>query len=508
MAKHKRLRKETLVRVLAIALAALLVATIVFSVLPVFGLAEAETPRNRYALDLAVDLQAQAVTVSETLDYVNTAGRPLDSVWLNVYGNALRRAATVPVEENEWNDAFPEGYAPGGVDFISVTVNGAAADWAMSGAGETFMRVACALQPGETARIALRFRLLLPVNDWALGLGDLGWRLVNFYPVAAVYDAQAETFAMNSWTVAVDPLMSETADYTAAITLPESWLVASTGEAAVSPPDANGLVAWTIRADGARDFGLAFSRKMNERRGATASGLVVRAYASTGWAAQALLDAAVPVMETYEGWLGPCSMDELELMESDYLRGGLAKPGLILVSRALCGLTGRDALEATVARLCAKQWFGGEVGCDPGNEPWLTDTLSSCAALMYFEEKEGYAGYLKRLNAQVLSALQVTIPGGLTVDSAASRFASLEEYELVVVDRGTAVMHEMRDLMGRETFIACLARFVADNRGGIASVGDFAAAANAVTGRRWDEYITGQMKTISDYVNQRITWFE
>ena len=507
MAGRKILRKRNLVRALAIFLAALLIGTILYSVLPVFGLAEEEAPRSRYALDMAIDLEAQAIAISETLDYVNAGGHALDSLWLNIYANALRRAETVPVENSEWNDAFPEGYAPGGVDFISVTVNGEPADWAVGGSNEEFMRVACPLGPGETARIEMRFHLLLPVNSWAMGPGDLGWRLANFYPVAAVYDAQAENFVLNSWTVAVDPLMSEPADYEATLALPEAWTLAATGEAVPSAPDENGLVTWRVTAMGVRDFSLAFSRKMNERRGKTASGLVVRGYANTGSAAQAILDAALPVLETLTAWLGDLSLPELSLMETDCLRA-VSKPGLIQIPASLCGLRQRAALGEAVARMCAKQWFGGEVGCDPENGPWLSDALASYAALLYFEEKEGYDGYLKRLNRQVLDALQVTVPGGLRPDSHASRFTSVSEYELVVVDRGTAVLHEMRGLTGREVFIECLARHVADNRGKNASFDRFTAAAREVTGSEWADYLAAQMRTISDYVNQRMTWFE
>lgn len=506
--KSRKEKRELWVRVLAIVLAALLIGMIVAQVLPVFGLAEEAPPRSNYSLDIAIDLENQAIAVTERLDYVNMTGRAQDSVWLNVYANTLRRSDAMPLEQDEWNNAFPGGYAPGGVDFIRVLVDGEAADWGMSGASEQFMRVACPLQPGERALIELSFRLLLTENNWALGLGDLGWRLVNFYPIAAVYDGLAGEFVLNSWTLAADPLMSEPADYEATFSLPAGWAVASTGEATAAAPDAQGRVAWTIRAENARDFSLAFSRKMNERRGETAGGLAIRAWASTGSAAQAMLDAALSAAETYENWFGPLSMGELELMETDYLREGISKPGLIQVSGSLCGLSKRPSLEAAVARLCAQQWFGSEVGCNPGKEPWLTDALSSYVQLLYYEEKEGYGGYLKRLNAQVLDALQVTLPGGLTVDSAASRFTSREEYALVVVDRGAAVLHETRALAGRDDFLAALARYVADNRGRNASIEQFVAALNETTGERWDEYIVSQLHTISDYVNQRLEWFE
>ena len=252
MAKSKNERRDTMRRAVAIVLAVLLIGTILYSVIPVFGLAEEETPKTHYALNMAIDLDNQAIAVSETVDYVNATGRSLDAVWLNVYPNALRRADTVPVEAAAWNDAFPNGYAPGGVDFISVTVNGEKADWAVSGSGEAFMRIACPLEPGEAATISLRFRLLVPVCDWFIGVGDLGWRLVNAFPIVCAYDEATRDFVLNSWTVAVDPLASDVSDWEAMLSLPSTWLVASTGVAAAAAPDDRGMATWQIVATDAR----------------------------------------------------------------------------------------------------------------------------------------------------------------------------------------------------------------------------------------------------------------
>ena len=504
--KQKRQKKETIVRVIAIVLAVLLVGGVIVSALPAF--AQEETPVNHYALDLSVDPDAQSILVREQLDYVNLTGRPIDYVMFHLYANTLRRQEAIPVESSEWNDAFPDGFAPGGVDFIRISADSKPAEWAVSGEYEQYLRVSCALEPGQTVRFEFEFYLLLPQTGLMLGVGDLGWRLANFYPVAAVYDASLEDFCLNPWSLPTDPLMSDTADYEAVIRLNERWTLASTGTQTASEPDENGLVTWTVSAPSSRDLSLAFSRKMNERSARTESGVTVRAYASTAYTAQAMLDAAVSAMSVFTEWFGDYPGGELELMETDYLRDGLSNPGLIQISKSLCALNRRDELEKAVVTLCARQWFGGVVGCNPENEPWMNDALSAYAALLYDEQLEDYDAYLKRLNGQVLSSLQVTIPGGLTVDSNASRFNSLGEYDIVVIDRGCAVMHEVRALMGRDQFIASLRRYIDDNRFAIASVEQFVSALNAVTGERWDEYVVGEMHNISDYVNATLTWFE
>ena len=127
MRKTDRERRKKWVRVLAVVLAILLIAGTLVSVLPIFEAFAEEEAVNRYEMAVTANLTAGTARVREKLTYTNTAGRALDHVMFNLWANLLRRENAVPVDDDEWNDAFPAGYAPGGVDFISVSVNGAAA---------------------------------------------------------------------------------------------------------------------------------------------------------------------------------------------------------------------------------------------------------------------------------------------------------------------------------------------------------------------------------------------
>ena len=354
--------------------------------------------------------------------------------------------------------------------------------------------------------IELEFTLVLSDNRWALGYEEMGYRLISFYPTAAVYDRTLDGFVLNSWGIATDPAMSDPADYTLSLTLDAGWDVASGGVITGKTAE-NGRVTWTIEGAGLRDLALAFSRRMNECVQTTASGVTVRALASTALTAKAMAEYAARIVEIYEQWLGDYPYASLDIAETDLLHG-MSRSGAIFVPSALCGLTQRSDLEEELSVLCARQWFGEKVGSNPENEPWMNDTLSHYFSLLYYEEREGYNAYLKRLNAEVLDALQITLPGGLVVDSHASRFTDYGEYELIVIDRGMAVMHELRAMVGRETFLEALGCYVSGNAGGIASIEQFVAAFNETTGSTWGEYIVAQMHDIGDYVNSDMTWFE
>lgn len=503
---NRKERKARLVRVLAVVLAVLLVGSILASVLPVFSAFAEGEARSSYELTLDVNTAAQAVNGVERLDYVNTSGRSLDCVFFTLYPNLFRRQEALPVADGHWNDAFPAGYLPGGVVFSGVRVNGEKANWSVSGTYEQFLRVPCDLGAGERAVFEFEFVLLLSENCFSSGFGKQGWRLVSFYPAAAVYDGYTEDFVLNGWTQVTDPMMGDEADYTVRVLTDDGWMLASTG-ISESRKTENGRILWTISAERARDFSLTMGKNVKTSTRMLESGLEITAYAETDALAKSMADCAAEVLAQYEEWFGECPQRQIDLAETDLLRG-MSRPGMLLLPTALTARSKSDEMKAEIARLCAGQWFGCGVGCNPESEPWMNDTLTAYAAMLYFEEKEGHDGYLKRLNAAVLDALQITIPGGLTVDSDASVFTSRGEYELVVIDRGMAVMHEMRSLMGREAFIEGLRRYAEDNTGKIASVEQFARAFNDVTGSRWDEYIVGEMHTISDYVNVRLEWFE
>lgn len=480
---------------MALALAVLLGLSVIFSALD--ALAEEET-RDHYRLDMEVLFEEQAVHVRQTVDYTNRTGARLENMMFNVYANILRRMDAIPVESEQITDAFPDGYAPGGVDFISIQVNGEDAQWGVQGEEELFLRVECSLEAGETAQFSFDYYLLLPVYSGAMGVGEMTWRLTNFYPIAAVWDEYLEEFPLNDYTAMGEPLHSDAADYEATIALPEAYALVAPGEVTKTSTD-NGWVVYEIHAEGIREMALIFSGSMTEKKTLTDSGTEICVYGTNFFAAKSLLSTSLSVMNWLEETFGEYPWPSLSIIETEYVYDGLSYPGVIQAGT-------RE--EEAIVNLCTQQYFSGIVGSNPTGAPWLSDALSSFVTLMYYEAQNGYDDYLKRLNEQVLSSLQMTIPGGLTVDSEAGRFNSRMEYEIVVIDRGTAVLHEMRQTMGEEIFLAALQEYVKDSWLENSTATDFLEAMNRVSGKRWNEYLYGQMHNIDDYVDLDLTWFE
>ena len=483
------------VRILCLALAALMILGVIVSA--VMG-ASAEEYGDRYLLDMYYHEDSQAFEVSQKLIYRNRTGGDISSVRFHVYENAYRRYATAPFVNDELTDAYPEGFAPGGVDFVSVTVNEESAEWGVYGEGEELLRVECPLKAGESCEIGFHYYVLLPVCRGRCGAGALDVRLAYFYPVAAVWDPLDGDFEMEPLNPLGDSLYSETAEYKVTLDVPATYRVAATGKTVGEEKLENNRKRLTVEAE-ANQFALTMSRRYSEYAGERATVCAVDAAG-----ARTALETAESALSWLEDMFGPCP--HVNIAQSDLMDAGVSYPGLIGIRSDLFGR--KRELQWEVVRQAAHQYFSGLVGSNPADNPFLDDGVCEYVALLYFESRGGYSEYIDRLNERCLSALQITLPGALTVDAGTYLFDSREDYDAVIRARGCAVLHEMRSLMGEEGLLAGLRLYVQRFSGKNATLADFAQALDDATGRRWDELLVGHMRSIGEYANQEMKWYE
>ena len=169
----------------------------------------------------------------------------------------------------------------------------------------------------------------------------------------------------------------------------------------------------------------------------------------------------------------------------------------------------KDIADESALRFCiAQQYFGLAAYVDPVADAWLSDAVSAYVSYLMLEDAEGQDAFLKAVNRDWVSALQLTIPGGLTVISDASLFDS-KQYGIVVKTRGAVVLHELRRAMGLEELLNGLRAFYAlrgEDR--ILTEGDFVSCMDAATGRSWRDFLTDWVFNVGDYVNQPIDWLQ
>ena len=489
-----RKQQKRFARILALVLAILLVLGTLASVLFSHAHAEAAIARDTCQLELTFFEEEQALQVRQRLRYTNRTGGPLDRVVFSAYANMFRRATALMYETDVWQEVFPVGNAPGGIELSSVLVDGEAADWGLQGEEELFLRVACDLADGQTCEFTFEYTLLLTENGASLGVGDTDWRLRGFYLQPLKYEYGE--------FVAPEPLQhanyvyADRAVYGLSVTLPERYLVAGPGEV-TSSDNGDGTRTWTLAAKNIRELCLSFGMRWREYSAGTSSGTRLRLL-SNARGAQKTLDTALAALEAYERWFGPLAWD-VTIAQSDYALGTLSLPGILWANEA--ALSDAMALRGALAR----QFFGYGAYPMPTEDAWLADSVSAYAACLALKEAEGESAFLEYLNGEILPEAQYTLPGGVEVTSSAA-ILTASEYESLVLGRGALVMHEMRTAMGEETFLAALRLFY--QRGlamDVVGEYDFVDALDDASGGDWEAFLTDWLFNVADYYVESYT---
>ena len=487
-------RKKQLARILALLLAVLLVLGTIASI--VFGHAHGEetATRDEIALELEFFEEEQALQIRQRLRYTNRTGKHLDRVEFSVYANMFRRVTALMYEADVWQDVFPAGNAPGGVEFSRILVDGQSADWGMMGEEELFLRVACDLADGQTCEFTFEYTLLLTQNAASLGVGAMGWRLRGFYIQPLKYEYGE--FVAPAPLQHANYVYADRADYALTVILPERYLLAGPGEI-TSVDNGDGTRTWTLAADNIRELCLSVGMRWREYSAETSSGTRLRLLANTR-DAQKTLDMALQALEAYENWFGPLDGD-VTIAQSDYALGTLSLPGILWANEA--ALSDAMALRGALAR----QFFGYGAYPMPTEDAWLADSVSAYAACLALKEAEGESAFLEYLNGEILPEAQYTLPGGVEVTSSAA-ILTAAEYESLILGRGALVMHETCAAMGEETFLAALRLFY--QRGlamDVVGEYDFVDALDDASGGDWEAFLTDWLFNVADYYVESYT---
>lgn len=495
--------RQKLVRLLALVLVILMAGTTVLAALMGALAEEAEPARDAYEMHIEYMNDEQALHVTQRLVYHNRTEYDLDRVVFYSAGNMFRRESALMYEADVIESVFPDGYAPAGIDLRSVRVDGQDTDWGYQGKEELNLRVACALNPGESCTFEFDYYLLLSRSCAMIGEYETDVRLSAFYFIPALsFGGEFFSYAPLQFTRWVS---ANAADYSVTLALPDQYLPAATGSETLLSTE-NHRSTWQFEAKNVREFALSFGRRYRETTAQTESGVAIRALSNDRSGAAHALKYAAQIIELYESWLGKFPLDQIDIVQTDYPVDALSFPGSIWIPNDMWG--DKAALEESLRFCLAQQYIGYAAYAEPVNDAWLSDVPCAYLSLLAVEELKGYDAFLSALNDQVLTALNMTLPGGLYVTAAANLFTA-EEYEIIVRDRGTVVMHEMRVAMGRENLIAGLRRFYEK---GLATdlLGeyDFVSAFDEVTGGDWENFITEWLFNVDDYIGQQIDFYE
>lgn len=442
-----------------------------------------------YTVNGVYDAQAQALSVSMTVRYTNRTGKDLTDVYFCVYANLFRRESTLPFDNASLPEVFPDYYAPSGIALGYVGFDGERARYAFRGENECFLRVECDLPAGKTGVFRFDYTLLLSENRSFQGCGrDV--RPGLWMPQAAVYSEDG--FILNAPSRAGDFAFFEPSDFDITLTIPADCALACGTESELLSSDGE-MSTRRFVMKGVSEAALVFSNRfytVSDR----AEGISLTAYGNRKGELKKILARTEELLTAYETTLGAFPYERLTVVCADAVQSA-SRPGILIL--------GDDAQKDSLLlpRLLARQYFTCAVNTDPSTDPFLTDGIAEYVSLLSIEETKGREAFLQAMREEIEPSLRMTIPGGLTPDAYLTRFASRSEYDSIVVRRGAAVLHELRDTMGRENFLAALRIYYENGRGKTVTISDFVSALDAAAGKEMGPALINWLYTIDDYAN-------
>ncbi len=441
--------------------------------------------RADYDIEVALDPATHVITGSETITYANHSPDTLRFVWVqldqNLFAPGSRGAQVFPQEGRFGGGGFVGGYT------LDRVASGATA--LEHRVKDTMMRVDLArpLPPGGTTAISIDWHFTVPVTgaDRMGRDGDLHL-LAQWYPRMAVYDD------VNGWNtlpyLGQGEFYLEYGDFDLAITVPATWIVASTGEL-VNPaevltakqreriqkaraggdvvhvieeteladpaqfrPRTSGTLTWRFRAENVRDVAWATGPRLlwdATSAGSTLAMAFYRPEATTWREAAAMTRHSI---NFYSGMLAPYPYPTASAVEGPVY--GMEYPMVVFVAP----VPDREGLFDVLAHEWGHMWFPMMVGNDERRHAWMDEGTNTF--INQFSKKAYFPNSQPFLQSVAEYASAVTMFSEQPLATPPDLFHSDMALGIGAYVKPAVFLNALRAVAGEEPFDRAFADFV------------------------------------------------
>jgi hypothetical protein len=211
------------------------------------------------------------------------------------------------------------------------------------------------------------------------------------------------------------------------------------------------------------------------------------------------VETAADIMRLYAGLIGDVPYDSITVaMLEDDLPGGHA-PGYFTMINTPPPITPfnwrndpaafQGFPEFFMAHEMAHQWFGQAVGWKNYHEQWLSEGFAQYFAALYARERRGEGTFRDILRQFRRWAIEDSDQGPVYLGYRLGHIKNeTRVFRALVYNKGAAVLHMLRGLVGDKQFFAGLRRFYAQNRFKKAGTDDLRKAMEAESGRNLERF--------------------
>lgn len=370
--------KKSLCTLLALCL---LTAVACLTLTACFTDAKSQASKNAdtYTIVASYDDQTHILSATQTVDITNRSENSFTAIKFHIYANQYREDADNGVVPNVYqSQAYPNGASFGEIAFDSVKVDGNAVAYTIEGQDMDILSVPLSTElfPDQKVSIEMTYEVTLANICHRLGYTDNVVNLGNFYPILCHVDNG--TYNCTPYYSVGDPFVSDVANYNVSLTLPETYVVASTGNLTEAVPS-NKYVTYNYTAEAVRDFAFVLSEQFHKVT-RTIGNTQINYYYYNDADYENSLDTACGMFEYMISNVGEYPYEQYSVCETDFCYGGMEYPCLVMVT------SGSTEYQEAIAHETAHQWFYGIVGNDQIQNAWMDEGLSEFLTYLYMDK--------------------------------------------------------------------------------------------------------------------------
>lgn len=464
-----------------------------------------EVQLSSYALDLEYNDSQKTLKGNEVVSYVNTSDNMFSYLYFHLYPNAFGegREASV-VSSASMDKAYPNGVSYGNIAINGVLSGGEELQYEILGEQLNILKVNLkdGLYPDDIIEINILFEVKLANINHRLGYGENTINFGNFYPIACVYE-DGKGFVTSPYSSNGDPFYSDVANYDVKISYSSELKLASSGKVLKTSSE-GGVTTSYIEGKKIRDFCFILSDKFTVESGEV-DGVTVNYYHYNDADYARNLQVACDAVETFNNMFGKYPYEVLNIVEANFLNGGMEYPNLVMISD-----TCRDGEEYgyVIVHEIAHQWWYGVVGNDEYNHAWQDEGLTEYSTLLFYRENSEYGFDFDELvesaNSSYKLFLQVynSVNGSVdeSMDRSLAEFDTEPEYVQCTYTKGVLMFDTLREMVGDKKFGKALKDYYQNYAYKNASPADMIASFERSTGYQLEGFfkawLDGEVKIL------------
>jgi len=463
---------------------------------------EKKPDRSQYVIDAVLDPENKVLTAEQKVTYVNNDDVELGELYFHIYTNAFKRKETAPFLFDDFFRAYSRGFQPGYTEFTSVELSSGqsrkAPEYSLQGEGETILKIKLpeSLQPESSITLEFKYKVVIPPAGERFGYGETYINMGNWYPVAAVYDA--EGWNLDKYFSVGDPFYSDTSDYKVNIKAPKEYTIAASGPLAEEKLEGD-YKSWKFGAENMRDFAFIASDRFKtaeDKAGET----LVKSYYYQGHEKKGkeALEYGKSSIEIFNDSFGKYPYPTFSVVETEF-PSGMEYPGLVYINKTYYDNSyDEENLLYTTVHETAHQWWYGVVGNDQIDEAWLDEGFATYSEGVFREKEFGAVSgkhYYENLEESSKEDIEAGVYDGVILKPL-SRYTNWDDYGSAVYTGGAVLLSEIRKQVGDKDFFKIMQTYYTEYSFKNATTGDFLRVCEQVSGKEFDDTFNKYLSSV------------